>query len=265
MRFNNHTIPGYFILSCIVFCSCQKVINVHLNDSSPQYVVEGNISDQPGVYTVSITKSINFDQDNVYPAVSGALVVITDRNSGIVDSLSEVTAGHYVTSRLKGIPGDTYDLYIKAGAKILTATSTMPLLVILDSLSYEMSSFGRNYEIVPIYTDPIVKGNYYHFREIINDSESTSIYLRDDRYVNGQTINQPLDQSGGSGQRISLGDNVSVYLECIDSAVYQYYYGLQQTSNQNSASPSNPATNITGGCLGYFSAHTSSFKNVIVH
>ena len=259
----------YFFVFCFIilfsaFCSCQKVITVNLNSAAPKYVVEANITDQPGPYTVTLTKSVNFSQDNVYPTVSGAIVVITDNTANVTDTLKETTPGNYTTGILTGVAGHAYSLYVNAASNIFTASSTIPLAITLDSLYTTLSSFrGNDYQVVPVYTDPVARGNYYHFVEIKNDSVMPGIFIRNDDLVNGQQISQPL--SGGDGDsKVIPGDIVLIKLECIDSAIYQYYYGLQQSENQNSASPANPPSNITGGCLGYFSAHTSSARSIVV-
>jgi hypothetical protein len=111
---------------------------------------------------------------------------------------------------------------------------------------------------VPVYTDPITPGNYYHFAEVKNDTLTSNISIRNDNLVNGQVIKQPI------GGGLQAGDRVTLTLECIDSTMYQYYYTLEQTKNQNSATPANPLSNIKGGALGYFSAHTSHSRSVLV-
>ncbi len=256
-----------FLIICSVtvligFCSCQKVIQVHLNDSSSKYVVEGNVTDQPGPYLVKITRSINFDQDNVFPTVSGATVVVTDKTTGQIDTLKEATPGSYQTSIVTGISGHIYQLYVNVSNNVFTAVSTMPAPVSLDSLYIEPSSrMSGSPLLVPVYTDPVEKGNNYHFAVFVNDTETNDVYVRNDDLINGQVITRPLNNPS---KKLNTGDIAVVYLECIDSAIYQYYFTLQQSTNQNSASPANPTSNITGGCLGYFSAHTSSMKSIVV-
>jgi len=251
------------LLSVVTFSACKKVINVNLNSTSSRYVVEGNVTDQAGPYVVTITKSINFDQDNVWPTVSGAIVVITDVTAGQVDTLTETTPGNYNTHIIAGISGHKYLLYVNAANNIFTATSIMPAAVTLDSLYTQPNPFGGKHpELVPVYTDPALVGvnyHYYHFTEYKNDTESSNIIVRNDALINGRVVNQPI-----GGDDLNTGDSVALYLECIDSGVYQYYSTLNQTENQNSASPSNPLSNLTGGALGYFSAHTSSLKTLIV-
>ncbi len=260
-----HKTTNFFLLIVLLaaFSACKKVIKVDLNSSLARYVVQGNVTDVAGTYTVTITKTINFDQDNIFPAVSGAMVVITDATAGVTDTLAETLPGNYTTHVLVGTPGHTYKLYVNAANNVFTATSTMPPLVTLDSLYTKPSPFGGSHpQLVPVYTDPALVGvhyHYYHFMEYKNDTASDNVIVRNDALINGRVVNQPI-----GGDQLSPGDSVAVYLECIDSSVYQYYSTLQQTNNQNSATPANPLTNLTGGALGYFSAHTSSVKSLIV-
>jgi Domain of unknown function (DUF4249) len=259
----------YLYIAAVVFCcsSCQKVINIDLNSSSPQYVIEGNIYDHASPYTVKISRSVNYDQDNMFPAVSGAIVVVRDTTAAITDTLTETAPGTYQTNNasLVGTSGHTYSLFVQASGNIFTAVSTMPVRIPMDSMYDTHSLFGRNYSIVPVYKEPITKGNYFHFIEYINDTENKAIYVRNDNLIaGGQTVQLPLQGGGANGKAVQLGDNVLLYMECIDSAMYQYYFTLTQTTNQNSATPSNPQSNIKGGALGYFSAQTSQSRSIVV-
>ncbi len=247
--------------------ACQKVVSINLNSSAPQYVVEGNVTDTLGQFTVKIAKSVNFDEDNVFPAVSGAVVKITDATTNQIDSLQETPlgSGNYQTSGalLAGVPGHAYNLYINIGGKVLTATSTMPQRISLDSLYFQQSPFGKNLSIVPQYTDPIAKGNCYRFVVTKNDTISNNIIVRNDDLVNGQTISQPI--GGGGGGKLMPFEQVVVEMQCIDSMIYQFYFTLGQSRNENSATPTNPVCNIKGGqVLGYFSAHTTSSRTIYV-
>ena len=74
-------------------------------------------------------------------------------------------------------------------------------------------------------------------------------------------VNRPVDRRGG---RLQSGDLAIIQLESIDSAMYQYYYSLNQVTDQNSATPANPQSNIKGGALGYFTVHTASRRQIVV-
>jgi hypothetical protein len=252
-----------FFALVVAFSSCQKVIPIDLNSSDPRYIVEGNITDQPGPYHIKITQSVNFDQTNNFPGVTGALVIVTDTVSGIADTLTEVAAGDYQTSKVQGVSGHFYRLYIKANNKEITSYGLMPAPVSLDSMYTKISPFGGDIVVVPVFTDPETKGNYYQLVDYKNATPGTEIFILDDKFVNGQTNQQGL-QGRGDGTELKPGDRVVVDLRCIDSAVYKYYATLDQLTNSNSATPANPLSNFTGGALGYFSVHTVSTKGIVI-
>jgi hypothetical protein len=54
---------------------------------------------------------------------------------------------------------------------------------------------------------------------------------------------------------------------CNDAAVYTFWYSLSSgaTGANESASPANPVSNISGGAVGYFSAQTIQRKTILVN
>ena len=79
MKLLRHILIFLMIAACSgIFLSCQKVIDVDLNSSSPHIVIEGYISDQPGPYWVRISQTVNYNQPNTFPPVSGATVTLSD-------------------------------------------------------------------------------------------------------------------------------------------------------------------------------------------
>lgn len=243
----------------IALYACQKVIEVELNPSSPKYVITGNITDQPGPYEVKITSSINFDQDNNFPAVSGAKVYITDQNISSTDTLTEVAPGRYRTHVWTGVPGHTYKLVAIVGNEVFSSVSTMPKPVALDSLYAKPAAFGDGTDIVAIYDDPVGRGNFYHLVLTIQDSLSREIYLHNDKINNGSTVSHVLNNDID----VKAGDKISLKLQCLDADAYDFYYTLDQALKQNSAVISNPKTNILGGAMGYFCAHTIKTRSFV--
>ncbi|MBO9616550.1 MAG: DUF4249 domain-containing protein [Dyadobacter sp.] len=246
---------------CVVaLYSCQKVIEVELNPSSPKYVITGNITDQPGPYEVKITSSINFDEDNNFPTVSGARVYVTDQNNSSTDTLTEVAPGRYRTHVWTGVPGHTYKLVVMLGSEVFTSVSTMPAPQGLDSLYTKPATFGDGTDVVAVYDDPVGLGNYYHLVLTIQDSLSKEIYLHNDKINNGSRVTHVLSNDID----IKTGDTIIVKLQCIDADVYDFYYSLDQALKQNSAVISNPKTNIRGGAMGYFCAHTVRTRSFVL-
>ena len=242
-----------------VFSSCQEVIEIELNSKDAAIVIEGNITDQAGPYTVLISKSVNFSDPNVFPGVSGAFVVISD-NAGNADTLVETSAGVYAASTIPGVPGRTYTIRVVAEGKTYTAQSTMPNAITLDSLVVEESGgFGGAY-IIPQWQDPVGIGNRYRCIEYVNN-ERVGAFLYDDAFSDGLVNGQPLLNFE---TELETGDTVRVEFQCIDAANYLYFYSMDQTANNQTAAPANPESNFDNGALGYFNAHTVSIRSVII-
>lgn len=252
----------------ILACSCTKVVQVNLNNASPQIVIEGNITDSPGPYRVQITKTVNFSEDNVYPAVSGAAVKITDSATGITDVLAETSAGIYTTQTLlQGIAGHTYQLYVLTNGESFTASSTMPQPVKLDSVTFEHSNRFGNTEINAVvnFQDPPGIVNYYTFTEYVNGKQLSEGFVFSDRLSDGKYIRQ---QFFNDSSYLNNGDTLLLKMNCVDKNVWNYFNTLDNVTNGNnfqSAAPSNPVANISNRGLGYFSAHTLQTKKLVVY
>ncbi|HET6252583.1 MAG TPA: DUF4249 domain-containing protein [Puia sp.] len=247
--------------------SCKKIVTLKLNNVPAAIVIQGEVTNQPGPYYVTISKPVDFYADNNFPPVSGATVVIRDGN-GNIDSLFEISPGVYATQFLQGIPEVSYHLSATVQGITYTSTSTMPGTVDLDSISYVSNSgFGRKQiSAVANFQDPIGERNYYQFVEYVNGTRmSKDLFLFDDRLSDGRYINNTLFNDSSY---IHEGDDVRVDMYCIDSAVYNYFFQLFASDGagnfNTSASPANPTSNISNGAYGYFSAHTVSSQTGFV-
>lgn len=246
-----------------LFTSCEKEIQLDLNNAEPEIVIEGSITDTEGPYFVKISKTVSFYDPEEYPAVKNAMIVITD-NLGNADILTEVEDGLYKTNSTIGTPGNTYNLSVKIGEDNYYATSTMPEKVNLDSVAFEArSGFGDDpdyYVTIPYYKDPPARGNNYRFVLKVNDRIDIAYYLKNDVVGNGEINNRPI-YDVIDGREINKNDSVEVEMRCIDLPTYRYFNTLTQIINSGpngGVTPSNPPNNITGKkALGLFSAYTS--------
>ncbi len=260
---NTKYIAYIFILLAVNFlASCEKVIDVKVDDAAKKYVIEGVLTDQPGSCMVMITQTKGFNEDNDFSGVNNAKVTITD-DAGVVSNLTQTGAGLYESS-LKGVPAKTYTLQVNIGGEVSTGVSKMPLPVSLDSLYItEVSFFSTTSKLVNVqYSDPITSGNNYRFVKFVNRIKNKGIYVQNDDLSNGRVSTATLFSRDSD---ISKGDTVKVEMQCIDPVIYKYWFSLSQsaTGETESASPANPVSNITGGALGYFSAHTVITKSII--
>lgn len=253
-----------FVFS-IVITSCEKVIDIDLNSASPKYVIEGDITNAGGVNTVKITRTKNFDEDNNFEEVTGANVTVTD-NVGNTETLAMTSPGIYQTSTLMGIPGHTYYLNIDVNGEQFTSVSTMPYPVSLDTAYvFDFTDFGDTLKLVfATYTDSAGIPNYYRHSLIVNGKRDKSIDISDDQASDGVSNTRGLFYRDDEGEGLKAGDSVTIEMLCIEKPVHLYFFSLNQTISQSAATPANPISNITGGALGYFSAHTFESTTFVV-
>ena len=254
-----------FVLMGLLSISCEKIVSIDLNSTSPHIVIEATISDQAGPYIVQLSQTVNFVQNNTFPPVSGAKIFLSD-NYGNLDSLIETIPGTYKTSTILGIPGRTYTLTVKTGGKEYVAVSTMPPPVKIDSLSVQVQAFGRDKTkyINVNFRDSAEVKNYYRFVEVRNGIVQKFTFLFDDRLQNGGLITSSLFAEEDT---LNAGDNVLILLQCIDKNVYDYFRTIRQASGNGgpqAASPANPLSNFSNDALGYFNACAVRSKLIVI-
>jgi hypothetical protein len=272
MKKLNIKISQLILAASILFASCEKVIEVDLNAVEPKIVIEGKISDDATeLVTVRVSKTVNFDESNTFPAVSNAVVIINDQTANMTDTLKETNKGIYQSTKIKGIEGHLYNMTIKAENNTFTATTQLPKKVDFDNIEMRTQAFFGNtdYQIIPKFIDPKGIGNNYRFVLSINDKVKNDIFVLNDELSDGNVNGRPLfrQRSSDSRENIKIGDRIGLEMHCIDKEVYEYFNSLAGEGGGpgfGSSTPANPVTNIKGGALGYFAAYTKQKKSVIV-
>lgn len=254
----------------MAFASCEKVIDVDTQDAEKKYVIEAVLADRRGTCKVVLTQTRNLDETNTFAGISGARVTITD-NNGLPQVLEETGPGVYEAPALAGIPGHSYRLAVTVGNQVFTATTAMPAPVPIDSLFVTERKFfdETNKYATVVYRDPAGERNAYRFIQYLNGIEEATRFVRDDDANDGNVVQRTLlyfydDDEEERG--VKSGDSLRVDMLSISYPVYQYWYSLSEsaTGGNQSNTPGNPLTNIQGGALGYFSAHSVQTKTIVV-
>jgi hypothetical protein len=258
------------IVGSIGISSCEKVIDVKLNNADNHLVIEGNITDQPGLQVIKISKSVLYTESNTYPPVTGAIVNVTDDN-GHAWVFSESAPGTYTFGPVKGETGRIYSLKVTVNNIVYTASSTMPAAVGVDSLDVKVFNFGgeEQKQAQVHYKDPAAVANQYRFVMWVNGVQSKQVYAENDRLTDGKDVPSVLFFTGNNDDddELKTGDKVAIEMQCIDKSIFTYWYTLSQQSQNGpggGVTPGNPPSNISNSALGYFSAHTVSTKEMTV-
>lgn len=246
-------------------CDQEEIIQLDLNESPTQFVIEGSVTDEAAPCKVRITRTVHFDQPNDFPAVSGAVVVISD-DAGQLDTLIEKDPGVYESAEVfTGVAGRTYTLQVWVEGHHFMASSAMPDLVPFDDLKTIRLPFGGSDALVmtPVFNDPPGLGNNYQFIQSNNGVRQPFIFVMDDRNNDGSQVSSPLLDPD---LETMAGDTVTIEMRTIDRATYKYFVALAASNGNgpNASVPANPNNNFEGNCLGYFAAYTVQRRTMIV-
>ncbi|HQB28023.1 MAG TPA: DUF4249 domain-containing protein [Paludibacter sp.] len=253
-----------------VVTSCTETIEFEFNPVvKPEIVVEGHVP-ALGYAEVILSKTTeinsNYPQDNL---IKNALVAIED-NSGISETLAEVSPGHYRSNKIQGIPGLTYKLTIqtKESQTVINSMDVMPEPVSINRLRARRSILPEvegvkmpDWEVIVEYTDPANEVNYYRFVEYVNGKVIAS-YVEDDKLNNGKDNKSFLTNFD---RQLAPGDTLTIEMQSISEAVYNYFYSFSYLNQLVQGTvKTNPITNIDGAELGYFSAYAATKKSIVI-
>lgn len=261
----------YAICVYVSLLSCERVVDVALNEAVPRYVIEATINNN-GICRVLLSATASVAGADSFAVIRNASVSISDNNSAPV-ILSEKQPGEYQSSTMKGRPGHTYHLRVRINKQEFTATSVMPAVVVKpDSVYFTAEAVsGSDHLIANVwYKDPVGAGNYYRFIQYVNERKERTVFVNNDKLNDGKAVAYPLfylNSDNNEKRNIDRGDTVRIELQCIDAGMYRYWYSLSTVSGTQlfaAVTPANPVSNISGGALGYFSAFTSRSIRVIL-
>nr|WP_162988772.1 DUF4249 family protein [Pedobacter schmidteae] len=258
-----------FILLLIISVqwSCEKAIELKPKDNVLKYVIEGSITNEPGICKVYISETKAFSDDNQFNGVSGANVKI--ENKGTTTVLTETGKGIYTTTTVNGTPGETYNLTVSINGQSFKASSTMPQVVPFMDFTLKPGDFDTT-RVTPMvkFKDPGDIKNFYWFQQYVNDKIQKQYKVMNDDFTTGREINDYLvfqNDTKNKALNFKSGDKLTAEMHCVDAAVFTYLFTLNGASGaDNGAAPSNPITNFSGDVLGFFSAHTIQRKTLTI-
>lgn len=259
-----------FVFSLFTLLGCEEVIEVDINSTDPQIIIEAMLSNYSN--EVIITQSTDFYDPNEYLKISNANVEIKDQN-GISYLLEEINPGFYQHPDLLSIQNNNYTITVEAEGEIYSAASYSPQLIPIDSLSYKFES--RPFDDDPYlelhvhFQDPVNQSNYIRFVIYKNSKKLNGIFLYDDRLTNGNEIDY-FFFNFEEDEKFKSGDEILVEMQSIDQETHTYFRTLRRAMARSSggpfgpAAPSNPITNWNNDAFGYFSAFNLDNKKIVL-
>jgi hypothetical protein len=284
------------LLGCLFLLSCEKDIDIDLNERAETLVVEATIeNDRPPV--VLLSRSLSFYSE-VSPEVlaasfiRGAEVWIsngTRRHRLREDSVQNIfglTIYFYTndpaspSTSFLGALKNRYTLEINADGKSYTAATTIPDITRrIDSVWWEPVEDPEDSTLAKLIvraTDPAGFGNYIRYFTKTNEGPFLPGFnsVFDDQVIDGTTYTFPVDRGFDKNLDPSdyepffnRGDTVTVKVADIDKATYDFWRTLE-FSYQSVGNPfSNPVKvlgNISNGALGYFGGYAAQYHRLVI-
>lgn len=157
-----------------IFTSCEKVIEVDLNNSAPQVVIEAALIPGTNLFTVQVTQTGDYFTATDPTPINNATVVLQEEN-GVSTIIPFEAQGHY-SKTITAQEGKSYTLTVTIGDKIYEAKSYLPPVVSLDTLTLEEAPFqglgskDTTYNVYINFTDPAIVANNYRLLITVNDT-----------------------------------------------------------------------------------------------
>lgn len=255
---------------------CEKVIDVELNTADPQLVIEANMLQGDHLLDVRISQTTSYFTPEPAVAIDDATVTLNYAENHSRDVLYLIDGQYQV---VLDAPSNTeYTLTVNWNGKQYTATSYLPKVVPIDSLTSEeweggFGGFGSSsqdeYVVYCQFQDPAESRNYYRLTYEVNGrpADPTDIQIFNDENSNGEEISIPI---GFGRLRFLVGDQVEVHLISFDEAAYDYFLTLSDivsgggNPTGGSAAPGNPVNNWSDTILGHFTAYSADTMNITV-
>ena len=271
-----HNILGIGVLSVIFAAACTEALDIDLNEGeNNRLVVAGEITNEPGPYSVRLTRSTSYFYNRPAPAELGATVTISDGEQTFVLLDDDNDGTYWTDSAARGVPGRTYTLNIKlTNGEEYEAVDQMPIPNRFDTIYYEY--INEEYGLtLPEY-------HYFFYasfteQEGVDDCYLIYVYFNDSCY-NSEFKDIKWAFAGGFYDGCGLFENVQICDANEDSipkkpearfdlfsVSTEYHRFIKEISDETFGNstilqgpPANIYSNVSNGALGFFCAKSTT-------
>lgn len=256
------------IASALALVSCEKTVELDLNQTESKVVIEGQVTDLADHNYVKLSRTVDFYNTGKTPPITNATVTVEDNNGSIISFVhyqgtSEDSVGMYFPETpFAGEIGRSYKLTVVVDGQTFTAQDTLFRIVPIDKLTSRINDDeeadpkdpGRFYEVLLYVKEPKETEDYYLFKcyrngklEYAND---TDIYFSDDQLLSENIDGIPMPIF------YAVDDMAKFEAYSLTRDAFVYYRDLQKLLNNDGGlfgnPPANPRSNIAGGAIGFF-------------
>ena len=280
-----YTQSGIYIqlLLVVLMSGCTQDIELDLPTADEVLVVEGSI-EQGSPALLMLTRNLPFSEASDFVTqddliIKDAIITVSDgTNTDVMEQIPEGLifggTGMYWTTNMFGEIGKTYHLTIEYEGTVLTAQTTIPKPVSVDTLWFQTEQ--NFHDIGFVWTtlhDPDTLGNYYKFFAkntqdwFFSKPFGTTF---EDKFFNGQSFDVFFDRNEevlfDETGMFQVGDTAVLKLTSIDQKTFKFWRTYEAEKNQRN----NPfleapeiSSNISGG-LGLWAGYGAYYDTLII-
>lgn len=256
------TINLYLAALCLlVFSSCEEVIELDLDNTSPQLVIEATLDAGTQQVSVFISRSNDFYDNSAPESVAGASVIL-EHEDGTVYALTENTPGNYTAEDVAALPGFSFVITADVGAESYTASASVPVPVALSEVQILEGGgppFGDDEGDIALtarWNDPAGSNQFYRIKTYTNGVFNPGSYtvVNDEFAGDGEAQTIPIQS------QFEEENTITVELLSTDKEYYDYFFQVAAIAGEgpNATTPYNPTGNFSGDVLGYFGIYFTS-------
>ncbi len=273
--------------------SCTTEIQIDLNKSTPELVIEGVVTNEAKAHVIYLKKTGDYFMNKPVEMISGAVVTLSDGEGSITLSEDLANKGAYLTPNdYKGVPGRVYTVNVSNVdvngdfvKEVYTASCELKALAPVDSISVVKKDMGRqfiwevrlsmqdipkvrNFYLSRIYTNGVCKTDSINEWGVSNDE------FFDGKYLDNATI--MFLRSNKPDERLVNGDLVGLevcaitedYLKYINEVGEEFQgrnplFGGQPANIRTNVQRISPTSTDGHGARGYFAAYSVDRGSIV--
>lgn len=258
------------LAGALMLSACEKVIQVDLESSEPQTVIEAVLVEGEPEFEITLSKSSDYFNPEAPVPITGATAQLLD-DQGNSWALQDQGNGTY-TATVVAEAGRTYTLEVEAAGETHVAQSEMRAVVPLVDVEFvfgEDNGFlDAGYSVFLRFQDSANAENFYRIRHGVNgvpEDSGEDLIVFDDNFFDGNFARVPLQ-----GRRFESGDQLDLELVHFDEGSFDYWNTVSAIVSTEGggggevAAPGNPITNWSNGALGVFSCEAKDNTQVTI-
>lgn len=215
----------------LIFASCTDVIEVDVPEGPIRLTIEASLDWEKGTtgneQTILLSTSTSFYNNQNPSPVSGAVVRVTNSDTGAVFNFVDQNDGRYTTSTFVPVLGNSYTLDVTYLGEQYTGTDTLfPVSDISEiTQSTEDGEDDEALEVNVTFEDPEGVENYYFLRFQSRNDALPELFDIKDEFIDGNPATfyyEKIEDEQDNIKEFEPGDMVDIKLLGISKDYYHY-------------------------------------------